>query len=93
MEECPSRKGIRWHAIRALKQRPGDLLRAIGIISLGRRMGQVGLVDRQRLKVFPVIPGAAGRAPTYAGYGRLELIEARVLDFRLILLGYRPALV
>lgn len=81
--------------IRALKQRPGDLLRAIGSISLVRSMMQVGLVDRLRLIVFPVILGAAGREPIYAGYGRtgLELIETRVLDSRLILLEYRPALV
>jgi hypothetical protein len=41
----------------------------------------LGLVDRLRLIVFPVILGAAGREPIYAGYGRtgLELIETRFL--------------
>jgi dihydrofolate reductase len=70
-------------------------LRAIGSISLVRSMMQVGLVDRLRLIVFPVILGAAGREPIYAGFGRsgLESIETRVLDSRLILLESRPALV
>jgi dihydrofolate reductase len=78
-----------------LKQRPGDLLRAIGSISLVRSMMQGGLVDRLRLIVFPEILGAAGREPIYNGYGRtgLELIETRVLDARLTLLEYRPGLV
>ena len=34
---------------------------------------QVGLVDRLRLIAFPVIPGAAGREPIYAGMVGLDL--------------------
>jgi len=79
--------------IRALKRQPGDLLRSIGSISLVRSMMQLGLVDRLRLMVFPVILGTAGREPIYASYPRmaLELVDTKVLDSRLILLEYRPS--
>jgi dihydrofolate reductase len=78
--------------VRALKQHPGDPLRSIGSISLVKSMMQLGLVDRLRLIVFPVILGAVGREPIYGGYLRtgLELIDTRVLDARLIVLEYRP---
>ena len=79
--------------IRALKGRPGDPLRSIGSVSLVKSMMQLGLVDRLRLMVFPVILGTAGREPIYANYSRtgLELIDTKVLDSRLILLEYRPS--
>ncbi len=78
--------------IRSLKQQPGDPLRSIGSISLVKSMMQLGLVDRLRLIVFPIILGSAGREPIFAGYpqGSLELIDTKVLDSRLILLEYRP---
>jgi dihydrofolate reductase len=78
--------------IRELKQQSGDPLRAIGSISLVKSMIQLGLVDRLRLMVFPLILGSAGREPIYAGYPQadLELIDTNVLDSRLILLEYRP---
>jgi dihydrofolate reductase len=78
--------------IRALKQQRGDPLRSIGSISLVKSMMQLGLVDRLRLMVFPLILGSAGREPIFAGYphGSLELIDTKVLDSRLILLEYRP---
>jgi dihydrofolate reductase len=77
--------------IRALKQQRGDPLRSIGSISLVKSMMQLGLVDRLRLMVFPLILGSAGREPVFAGYtqGSLELIDTKVLDSRLILLEYR----
>jgi dihydrofolate reductase len=80
--------------IRALKQQPGDPLRSIGGISLVKSMMQLGLVDRLRLMVFPLILGSADREPVFAGYpqGSLELIDTKVLDSRLILLEYRPVL-
>jgi dihydrofolate reductase len=79
--------------ITALKQQPGDRLRSIGSIRLVKSMMQLGLVDRLRLMVFPLILGDAGRESIYAGYLRtcLELIDSKVLDSRLILLEYRPA--
>ncbi len=78
--------------IRALKQQQGDPLRLIGSISLVKSMMQLGLVDRLRLMVFPLILGSAGREPIYADYQRtsLQLMYTRVLDSRLILLEYRP---
>ena len=78
--------------LRALKQQPGDPLRSIGSISLVKSMMQLGLVDRLRLIVFPVVLGVAGREPIYAGYPRtgLELIDTKILDSRLIVLEYRP---
>lgn len=80
--------------IRALKQQSGDPLRSIGSISLVKSMMQLGLVDRLRLMVFPLILGSAGREPIYAGYPQaaLELIDTKVLDSRLILLEYRRVL-
>ncbi len=79
--------------ITALKRQPGDPLRSIGSVSLVRSMMQLGLVDRLRLMVFPVILGIAGREPIYANYSRtsLELIDTKVLGSRLILLEYRPS--
>ncbi len=78
--------------IRALKQKPGDPLRSIGSVSLVKRMMQLGLVDRLRLMVFPLVVGPGGREPIYAGYSRtgLELVDHKVLDLRIILLEYRP---
>jgi dihydrofolate reductase len=79
--------------IRALKQQQGDPLRSIGSISLVKSMMQLGLVDRLRLMVFPLILGSTGREPIYACYRRtgLKLMDTRVLDSALILLEYRLA--
>jgi riboflavin biosynthesis pyrimidine reductase len=57
-----------------------------------RSLMQLGLVDRLRLMVFPVMLGTAGREPVYAGYTRaaLELVDQEVLDSRIVLLEYRP---
>jgi dihydrofolate reductase len=78
--------------IRSLKQKPGDPLRSIGSVSLVKSMIQLGLVDRLRLMIFPVILGTGGKEPIYAGYSRtgLELVEHKVLDSRIVLLEYRP---
>jgi len=78
--------------MRALKRRSADPLRSIGSITLVKGMIQLGLVDRLRVMVFPLILGEAGREPAYAGYLRtgLDLVGTRVLDSRLVLLEYRP---
>jgi len=75
-----------------LKQQPGDPLRCIGSISLVKSMIQLGLIDRLRLMVFPLILGSAGRGAIYDGYPRtgLALTDTKVLDSRLIVLEYRP---
>jgi dihydrofolate reductase len=84
-------KGAVAEELRTLKQERGDPLRSIGSISLVKSMMQLGLVDRLRLMVFPLILGGAGREPIYAGYPQagLELVDTKVLDSRLILLEYR----
>jgi dihydrofolate reductase len=78
--------------MRALKRRSADPLRSIGSITLVKSMIQLGLVDRLRVMVFPLILGEMGREPAYAGYSRtgLDLVGTRVLDSRLVLLEYRP---
>jgi len=85
-------KGAVADEIGVLKQERGDPLRSIGSISLVKSMMQLGLVDRLRLMVFPLILGSAGRESIYDGYQQtsLELIDMKVLDSRLILLEYRP---
>ena len=77
--------------IRALKQQHGAPLRTIGSVSLVKSLMQQGLIDRLRLMVCPLVLGNAGREPIFAGYShtRLDLIQTRVLDSRLMLLEYR----
>ena len=78
--------------IKPLKQEGGDPLRSIGSISLVKSLMKLGLIDRLRLMVFPVILGQTGKEPIYADYPRLplELMSTKVLDSRLTLLEYRP---
>jgi dihydrofolate reductase len=78
--------------IRRLTQQPGDPLRSIGSISLVRSMISLGLVDRLRVMVFPLILGRSGREPAFVGYPDtvLDLVRSTVLDSRLTLLEYRP---
>jgi dihydrofolate reductase len=85
-------KGDVGDAITALKQQEGDPLRSIGSIRLVKSLARLGLIDRFRLMVFPLILGKTGKEPIYADYPRvpLELIGTKVLDSRLVLLEYRP---
>jgi dihydrofolate reductase len=78
--------------IKALKQQPGEPLRTIGSLSLVKSLMELELVDRLRLMVFPLVLGSAGREPMFDSYSHtsLDLIQARVLDSRLVLLEYRP---
>jgi len=87
------RRGEPADEVRALKKERAEPLRSIGSIRLVKSMMQLGLVDRFRLMVFPLILGSAGRDPIFVEYPRtsLELIATKVLDSRLILLEYRPA--
>ena len=85
-------KGNLKDAITALKQHEGDPLRCIGSIRLVKSLAKLGLIDRLRLMVFPLILGETGKEPIYADYPRmpLELVNTQVFDSRLILLEYRP---
>jgi len=87
-------KGAVADEIKALKQQKGDPLRCIGSIRLVKSLVKLGLVDRFRLMVFPLILGENGKEPIYADYPRLplELVNTTVLDSRLLLLEYRPPL-
>jgi dihydrofolate reductase len=78
--------------IKTLKQQNAAPLRTIGSVSLVKSMMQLGLVDRLRLMVFPVILGRAGREPIFTDYLRtsLELIASKTLDSRLLALEFRP---
>lgn len=84
-------KGAVADEIKELKQQEGDPLRCIGSIRLVKSLVKLGLVDRLRLMVFPLILGENGKEPIYADYPRLplELVNTTVLDSRLILLEYR----
>jgi len=79
-------------SITALKQQDGDPLRCIGSIRLVKSLAKLGLIDRLRLMVFPLILGETGKDPIYRDYPRvpLELVSTKVLDSRLILLEYHP---
>jgi dihydrofolate reductase len=79
--------------MRALKRDSPDPLRSIGSLTLVRSLLELGLVDRLRVAIFPLLLGDAGREPAFAGYQRagLELTGTRVLDSRIIMLDYRPS--
>lgn len=80
-------------SIAALKQQDGAPLRSIGSIRLVKSLAKLGLIDRLRLMVFPLILGETGKEPIYADYPRvpLELVDTKVLDSRLVLLEYHLA--
>jgi dihydrofolate reductase len=79
-------------AVPALKASADGLpMRTIGSPSLVRGLFQLGLVDRLRIMVFPMIHGAKGDAPAYTELPVLDLtlVGSTVLDERLVLLDYR----
>lgn len=79
-------------AVPALKAKADDIpMRTIGSPSLVRSLFQLGLVDRLRLMVFPMIHGTKGAEPVFAGLPDLDLIliGSTVIDERLVLLDYR----
>ena len=78
--------------MRTLKRESPDPLRSIGSLTLVRGLLELGLVDRLRVALFPLVLGDAGREPAFAGYHRagLELTGTRVLDSRIVMLDYHP---
>ena len=78
--------------MRALKRESPDPLRSIGSLSLVRSLLDLGLVDRLRVAIFPLVLGDAGFEPAFVGYHRadLQLTGTRVLDSRIIVLDYHP---
>jgi dihydrofolate reductase len=75
----------------ALKGEPGDALRAIGSLTLVKAMMKLGLVDRLRLVVFPVVLGATGSQPMFDEYPptNLQLADWAVLDGDVLALEYQ----
>lgn len=79
-------------AVPALKANADGLpMRTIGSASLVRSLVRLGLVDRLRVMVFPMIHGMAGEGPVFAELPvlDLDLIGTSVIDDRLVLLDYR----
>jgi dihydrofolate reductase len=79
-------------AVPALKARADGLpMRTIGSPSLVRSLFRLGLVDRLRIMVFPMVHGATGEGPVFAELPDLDLslIGTTVIDERLVLLDYR----
>jgi len=79
-------------AVRALKEDGDAPLRTIGSPTLCRSLLGAGLVDRFRVVVFPVVNGATGQDPFYAGWPDVELetVDHRTFDGRLQMMEYVP---
>jgi dihydrofolate reductase len=78
-------------AVPALKgMADGVPMRTIGSPSLVRSLFRLGLVDRLRVMVFPMIHGTAGEGPVFAELPAVDLglIGTTVIDERLVLLDY-----
>ena len=69
----------------------GVPMRTIGSRSLVRSLFRLGLVDRLRVMVFPMIHGTAGEEPVFTELPTVDLglIGTTVIDERLVLLDYR----
>jgi len=80
--------------VRRLKEESEVPLRSHGSLSLNRSLMAAGLVDRVQVTLFPVITGATGVSPIFAGAEDfdLELVEQRTLDGHIQELVYRPTL-
>jgi dihydrofolate reductase len=79
-------------AVPALKAKTdGVPMRTIGSTSLVRSLFRLGLVDRLRVMVVPMIHGTAGKGPVFAELPAVDLglIGTTVIDERLVLLDYR----
>lgn len=78
--------------VTALKAEPGPTLRTIGSVSLVQSLLGMGVVDRLRLIVFPLVLGDTGREPLFHGLPNLslDLLDSRLQDGRLQVLDYRP---
>ena len=79
-------------AVPALKALPDAVpMRTIGSPSLVRSLFRLGLVDRLRIVVFPMVHGVGGQEPAFAELPTMDLtlVNSMVLDERLVLLDYR----
>jgi dihydrofolate reductase len=74
-----------------LTQQPGRDIGVWGSVALVRSLLRLGLLDRLRLQVYPVVLGATGTKPIFDGFDRttLGLMGSRVLDGQVVLLDYQ----
>lgn len=79
-------------AVREMKATGTRSMRTMGSLTLCRSLLKVGLVDRFRVVVFPVITGDSGRERIYDGYPdvALAMTSSRTFDGRIQLLEYVP---
>ena len=77
-----------------LKEESEVPLRSHGSLSMNWALLAAGLVDRIQVSIFPVVTGATGVEPIFAGAADfdLELLESRTLDGHIQELIYRPSL-
>lgn len=80
--------------VTAMKAASDVPLRSHGSLSLNRSLAAAGLVDFIQVTIFPVLTGACGTEPVFAGFADfdLDLVEHRTLDGRTQELIYRPTL-
>jgi dihydrofolate reductase len=81
-------------ALRAMKAEGSAPIRTMGSISLNGTLLRAGLVELLQIVVFPVVTGASGRKPIFAGWPDLdlELVSTRTFDGRMQLYQYMPTL-
>jgi len=77
-----------------MKQDSDVPLRSHGSLSMNRSLMAAGLVDYLQVTIFPVLTGATGEDPLFAGYADfdLELTDSRLLDGQTQELIYHPTL-
>jgi dihydrofolate reductase len=74
-----------------LTQQAGRDIGVWGSVALVRSLLRLGLLDRLRLQVYPVVLGTTGTKPIFDGFDRttLQLVGSRVLDGQVVLLDYQ----
>jgi dihydrofolate reductase len=84
-------KGDLAEEIRKIKQQPGKDLSISGSVNLVQGLMKLGLLDELRLQVHPIVFGSDGRKPVFEGVEKtnLHLLQASVLDSRVVALEYR----
>lgn len=88
------RRGDAVDVVARLKEESEVPLRSIGSLSMNRALMAAGLVDLIQMTIFPIITGATGQAPIFAGAADfdLELVDSRTLDGSTLELTYAPTL-
>jgi dihydrofolate reductase len=80
--------------LRTMKTEGSAPVRTMGSISLNGTLVRAELVDLLQIVVFPVVTGASGLKPIFAGWPDLdlELVSSRTFDGRMQLVQYVPSL-